>query len=184
MAFDLAGLLVFRFGLYDTDEFFFVLFRKLNDFPQRFLNQCHHRISVYPVSAGAFAANRDFSIARAGKVCDTFSISSTIDIHRASAVCAVQQSAEGMGFAPAIRIAADASANPLHVVVSLLIDNRLLGVFDNRPLVLVNIMTFLVLKMLPGLEIAGVPQIAGIGQDVDDCGTTPFVGVSDFPRLP
>ena len=34
MAFDLAGLLVFRFGLYDTDEFFFVLFRKSNDFPQ------------------------------------------------------------------------------------------------------------------------------------------------------
>ena len=131
------------------------------------------------MSAGAFAANRDFSIARAGKVCDTFSISSTVDIHRASAVCAVQQSAEGMGFAPA-----DASANPLHVVVSLLIDNRLLGVFDNRPLVLVNIMTFLVLKMLPCLEIAGVPQVAGIGQDVDDCGTTPFVGVSDFPRLP
>ena len=58
-----------------------------------------------------------------------------------------------------------------------------MGVLDDGPLVLVNVVAFLVLEVFPCFEIAGVSQIRGIGQDVDDGGTTPPVGGLDFSRL-
>lgn len=111
----------------------------------------------------------------------------TSDLHGLSAIYVYQNAMQSAAFS----LFSDKEGNWNGLSVSDVFGNeeikigyRLLGVFDNRPLVLVNIMTFLVLKMLPGLEITGVSQVAGIGQDVDDCGAAPFVGVSDFPCLP
>ena len=48
-------------------------------------------------------------------------------------------------FAPAVRVAPDVAADFLHKVKSLLIDDGLVGIFKDRPLTFVHIMTFLVL---------------------------------------
>ena len=89
-----------------------------------------------------------------------------------------------MNFPPSIRVAPDAGSHPLHRIVGFLVDDRLMGVLDDVPLVLVNVVAFLVLEVFSCFEIAGVPQIRGIGQDVDDGGTTPPVRGLDFSRFP
>lgn len=89
-----------------------------------------------------------------------------------------------MNFPPSVRVAPDSGSHPLHRIVGFLVDDRLMGVLDDVPLVLVNVVAFLVLEVFPCFEIAGVSQIRGIGQDVDDGGTTPPVGGLDFSRLP
>ena len=43
-----------------------------------------------------------------------------------------------------------------------------MGILKDRPLVLRNIVAFLVLKVLAGLEIDGVPQILSLFQNVHD----------------
>ena len=45
-----------------------------------------------------------------------------------------------------------------------------MGVLENRPLAFVNIMAFLVLKVLAGLEIDGVAQVFPLFQDVHNGG--------------
>ena len=89
-----------------------------------------------------------------------------------------------MNFPPSVRVASDSGSHPLHRIVGFLVDDRLMGVLDDVPLVLVNVVAFLVLEVFPCFEIAGVSQIRGIGQDVDDGGTTPPVGGLDFSRFP
>lgn len=136
------------------------------------------------MSTGAFAANGDFSITRTGNVCRAISISSAMNVHRTAAVCTVQQTSQGMNFPPSVRVAPDSGSHPLHRIVGFLVDDWLMGVLDDGPLVLVNVVAFLLLKVFSCFEIAAVPEIRGIGQDVDDGGTPPSVRGSDFSCFP
>ena len=91
-----------------------------------------------------------------------------VDIHLAATICTIEQACEGSCFAPAVWITPYIAADFLHQIKGLLVDNGFMGILKDRPLVLRNIVAFLVLKVLAGLEIDGVPQILSFFQNVHD----------------
>ena len=91
-----------------------------------------------------------------------------VDIHLAATIGTIEQSCEGSRFAPAVWITPHIAADFLHQIKGLLVDNGFMGILKDRPLVLRNIVAFLVLKVLAGLEIDGVPQILSFFQNVHD----------------
>ena len=82
-----------------------------------------------------------------------------MDVHLAAAVRTVHQARKGSDFAPAVRIAAYISPDFLHKVEGLLVDDSFVGVLKNRPFVLRNIVAFLVLEVLAGLEIDSMTKV-------------------------
>ena len=80
-----------------------------------------------------------------------------MDIHLAAAVGAVHQPGQRVRLAPAVRVAFYIRPDALHIVKSLLVDNGFVGIFKNCPLALWNVVAFLVLEVLAGLEIDGMP---------------------------
>ena len=82
-----------------------------------------------------------------------------VDIHLAAAIGTIKQACEGSRFAPAVRVASDIPTDFLHKVKGLLVNNSFVRILKNRPFVLRDIMAFLVLEVLSGLEIDGVSQI-------------------------
>ena len=87
-----------------------------------------------------------------------------------------------MGLAPAVRVTPDICPDTLHIVKGFLVDDGLMGILENRPLAFVNIVAFLVLEVLAGLEIDGVAQVFPLFQDVHNGGRSPAVGVFDRLR--
>ena len=76
-----------------------------------------------------------------------------MDVHLAAAVGAVEKPGQRRGLAPAVRVTADIGADALDVIIHFLRNDRLVGILKNRPLAFIDIVTFLVLKMLLRLEI-------------------------------
>ena len=66
-------------------------------------------------------------------------------------------------------------ADFLHKVKGLLVNNGFVRILKNRPFLLRDIMAFLVLEVLSGLEIDGVSQIFTLFKKVADSGRTPAV---------
>ena len=91
---------------------------------------------------------------------NTLAVVGAVDIHLATAIGAIEQAREGSCFAPAVRVASDISTDFLHKVKDLLVNDRLMGILKNCPFVLRDIMAFLVLEVLAGLEVDGTPLIA------------------------
>ena len=91
-----------------------------------------------------------------------------VDIHLAAAIGTIEQACEGSRFAPAVWITPYIAADFLHQIKGLLVNNGFMGILKDRPLVLRNIVAFLVLKVLAGLKIDGVPQILSFFQNVHD----------------
>ena len=100
-----------------------------------------------------------------------------VDIHLAAAVGAIEQASKWSCFAPAVRVASDIPTDFLHKVKGLLVNDRLMGILENCPFVLRDIMAFLVLEVLSGLEIYGVSQIFTLFKNVADGGRTPAVHI-------
>ena len=100
-----------------------------------------------------------------------------VDIHLAAAIGAIEQAREGSCFAPAVWVASDIPTDFLHKVKGLLVNDRLMGILENCPFVLRDIMAFFVLEVLSGLEIDGVSQILTLFKNVADGGRTPAVHI-------
>ena len=66
-----------------------------------------------------------------------------VDIHLAAAIGTITQACEGSCFAPAIRVASDIPTDFLHKVKGLLINDGFMGILENCPFVLRDIMAFL-----------------------------------------
>ena len=92
------------------------------------------------------------------------------DIHLAAAIGAIEQTREGSCFAPAVRVASDIPTDFLHKVKGLLVNDSFMGILENYPFVLRDIMAFLVLEVLSGLEVDGVSQIFTLFKNVADGG--------------
>ena len=75
-----------------------------------------------------------------------------------------------MDLAPSVRISADSTTDLLDQIKSLLIDDRLLCVLEDHPVVLRNIVTLLILEMFCGLEVDRMPQIFRLPEDRYDSG--------------
>ena len=58
-----------------------------------------------------------------------------------------------------------------------LVNDSFMGILENRPFVLRNIMAFLVFEVLAGLEVDGVSQILPLFQNIYDGGGTPAVHI-------
>ena len=83
-------------------------------------------------------------------------------------------------FAPAVRVASDIPTDFLHKVKGLLVNDSFMGIFENRPFVLRDIMAFLVLEVLSSLEVDGVSQIFTFFKNVADGGRTPAVHIFEI----
>ena len=79
-----------------------------------------------------------------------------MDVHLAAAVGAVEQAGERCGFSPAVRVTLHVGADSLHILKGFRVDNGGVGVLKDYPFVFVNVMAFLVLKVLAGLEVDGM----------------------------
>ena len=71
-----------------------------------------------------------------------------------------------MGLPKAVRVASGVSPDTLHIVKGFLVDDGLMGILENCPFAFVNIVAFLVLEVLAGLEIDGVAKVFPLFQDV------------------
>ena len=76
-----------------------------------------------------------------------------VDIHLAAAIGAIEQACEWCRLAPAVWVASDLAADFLHKVKGLLVNDGFVGILENRPFVLRDIMAFFVLEMLSGLKV-------------------------------
>ena len=178
-AVDLDGLLQFQdigsalllLSLPDRlDKGFTVEFGILRDRPEQVCNELDHVLLADPVLCRAECADRDFCISRAGVLGLTLAVISPVNVHLRATVSAVHQPGQQMDLTPSVRISADGTADLLDQIKSLLIDDRLLCVFEDHPVVLRNIMALLVLEMLNGLEIDRMAQILRLSEDGYNCG--------------
>ena len=130
-----------------------VIFRILRDGPEHIGNQGQNSFGLDTVLCRAKGADRVFPILAASVLRDALAIVGAVNIHLASAVGAVHQAGQGMGLAPAVRVTPDICPDTLHIVKGFLVNDGLMGILENRPLAFVNIVAFLVLEVLSGLEI-------------------------------
>ncbi len=96
------------------------------------------------------------------------SIVGAVDIHLYATIGTIEQTCEGSRFAPAVWITPYIAADFLRQIKGLLVDNGFIVFSKIVRFILRNIVAFLVLKVLAGLEIDGVPQILSFFQNVHD----------------
>ena len=80
-----------------------------------------------------------------------------VELHLAATIGRIEQACEGSRFAPAVWITPYIATDFLHQIKGLLVDNGFMSILKDLPFVLRNIVAFLVLKVLAGLEIDGMP---------------------------
>ena len=129
------------------------------------------------MSAGAFCTDRILAIFSAAEHGLLGAVIVPMLIQPLAAARANQQACEGMGRPPAVGIAAHLGADALHSIKGFLVDDRFLGALEYRPLIHGNVMAFLVLEVLAGLEVHCVPEVFPLFQNVHDGGRSPSVGV-------
>ena len=66
-----------------------------------------------------------------------------VDMHLAAAIGTIEQVSEGSCFAPAVRVSSDIPTDFLHKAKGLLVNDRFMGILENCPFVLWDIMAFL-----------------------------------------
>ena len=142
---------------------------------QHFRDKGQYHIFIDTVLCRAELSNWDFAVLGTGILRNTLAVVGTVDIHLAAAIGTIKQACEGSCFAPAVRVASDIPTDFLHKVKGLLVNNGFVRILKNRPFVLRDIMAFLVLEVLSGLEIDGVSQIFTLFKKVADSGRTPAV---------
>ena len=161
----IGGLLGGLCFLYGTDKLGPVILGIFHNSPKHIGNQGQHNLGFDSVLGGVERANRVLPILAAGVLWNPLAIVGAVDIHLATAVSAVHQACQRMGLPEAVRVASGVAPDTLHIVKGFLVDNGLMGIFKNRPLALIDIVAFLVLEVLAGFEIDGMPQILPLFQD-------------------
>ena len=89
----------------------------------------------------------------------TLAVIGPVDIHLCPAVSTVHQPGQQMDLTPSVRVSADSTADLLDQIECFLIDDRLLRVLEDHPVVLRNIMALFILEMFRGLEIDRMAQV-------------------------
>ncbi|ETO98524.1 hypothetical protein HMPREF1495_1318 [Lachnoanaerobaculum sp. MSX33] len=173
----LCCLLTFLCFLNNLQKFFPVILRILCDCLQHGLNGINYRISINSMLGFASSTDRHFAISRTSILRNSFSIGNTMNIHFCPAVSAIHQSGQRMCFTPTIRIPPDITAKPLNNIIGFLINNRFLRIFKDDPLILRNIMTFLIFEVLPSLEINCVTKVLSLLENVHDGGRSPVIRI-------
>ena len=148
-----GGLLGYLRFLDGADKLGPVIPGILRDGPEHIGNQGQNSFGLDTVLCRAKGADRILPILAASVLRDALAVVCAVNIHLAAAIGAVHQAGQGMGLPKAVRIASGVSPDTLHIVKGFLVDNGLMGVLKNRPFAFVNIVTFLVLKVLAGFEI-------------------------------
>ena len=164
----IGGLLGGLRFLDGADKLVPVIFRILRDGPEHIGYQGQDSFDLDTVLCRAKGADRVLPILAASVLRAALAVVCAVNIHLAAAVGTVHQAGQAMGLAPAVRVAPDIYPDTLHIVKGFLVDDGLMGVLENRPLVFVNIVAFLVLEVPAGLEIdgvaSGIPAFSGCSQ--------------------
>ena len=129
-----------------------------------------HVLFTDPVLCRAECADRDLCVSRAGILGFALAVIGPVDIHLRTAVSAVHQACQQMDLTPSVRISADSTADLLDKIEGFLIDNRLLSVLKDHPVILRYIVTLLILEVLRRFEIDGMAQIFRLSEDGYDSG--------------
>jgi len=120
---------------------------------ERVGNKREDYLLSYAVLRRTEGSHGDFAILRTGILRNPLAVVDTVNIHLSATVGTVEKPGQRCGLAPAVRVSAGVGADPLDIIIHFLRDNRLVGVLEDCPLAFINIVTFLVLKMLLRLEI-------------------------------
>lgn len=129
------------------------------------------------------SANGDFAVLGASVLRGTLAVVGAVNIHLAAAIGTVNQPGQRRGLTKTVRIAFGVAPDALHTVEGFLVDDGLMGILENRPFAFINIVAFLVLEMLSGLEIDGMAQVFPPFKDIDNGGGRPLAGVFNIPGL-
>ena len=116
----------------------------------RLLRAPVRQIYIFPASNGGL------TVLPTGILRNALAVVGAVDVHLTAAIGAVKQAGQRCGLAVSVRVASGISPDALYVVKGFLVNNSLMGILKNRPLVFIDIVTFLVLEMLAGLEIDGM----------------------------
>ena len=155
----IGGLLGGLRFLDGADKLSPVIFRILRDGPEHIGYQGQDSFGPDAVLRTAERPAWDFGVLAASKLRVTLAVIDAMDIHLAAAVAQYIRPVRGWASPPAVRVAPDICPDALHIVKGFLVDDGLMGILENRPLTFVNIVAFLVLEVLAGLEIDGVAQV-------------------------
>ena len=162
---------------YHADKFLTIKLCIFGNRLQHFGDEGQYHALIDTVLRFAKRSARNLAVLRAGVLRDALSVVDAVNIHLTAAICAVHQSCQGSYLTPAVWISPDITSNFLHKFEGLLVNNGFMGILENRPFILRNIVALLVLEVLAGLEIAGVSQVFTLLQNIDDSGRTPTVNI-------
>ena len=111
----------------------------LRDCPEQVCDELDHVLLADPVLCRAERVDRDLRIGRAGILGFTLSVIGPVDVHLRPAISAVLQACQQMDLAPSVRISPNSTPNLLYQIKGLLVNDRLLGILENHPVVLGDI---------------------------------------------
>ena len=129
---------------------------------EHFGNKGQYHIFIDTVLCRAELSNWEFAVLGTGILRNTLAVVGTVDIHLAAAIGTIKQACEGSCFAPAVRVASDIPTDFLHKVKGLLVNDSFMGILENRPFVLRDIMAFLVLEVLVDWKVERILRLVSL----------------------
>ena len=109
------------------------------------------------MSGGTKCSTRYFCVSTASIIGDIFVVARSMHIHFTATIGTIHQSCKGVIVAPTIGIPFDISSYSLHIIKGFLVDNRLVSILKDEPLIFGYIGAFLVLEMLSCFEVYRMP---------------------------
>ena len=109
------------------------------------------------MSGGTKCSTRYFYVGTASIIGNILVVARFVNIHFTATIGTIHQSCKGVVLAPTVRIAFDISSYSLHIIKVFLVDNRLVGVFKDEPVIFEYIFAFLVFEMLSCFEVDRMP---------------------------
>ena len=109
------------------------------------------------MSRWAKCSTRYFRVGTASIIGDILVVARSVNIHFTATIGTIHQSCKGVIFTPTVGIPFHISSYSLHIIKGFLVDNRLVGVLKDEPLIFGYIFSFLVFEMLSGFEVDRMP---------------------------
>ena len=119
-------------------------------------NQIKRDTLINVVLGGAKHSNGGLAVLPTGILRNALAVVGAVDVHLAAAVGTVEQVGQRRSLTVAVWVAPEIAPDTSYVVKGFLVDDSIMGILKNCPLVFIDIVTFLILEMLSGLEIDGV----------------------------
>ena len=109
------------------------------------------------MSGGTKCSTRYFCVGTASIIGDILVVARSVNIHFTATSDTIHKPCKRVIVAPTVGIPFDISSYSLHIIKGFLVDNRLVRVLKDEPLIFGYISTFLVFEMLSCFEVDRMP---------------------------